>query len=96
VPILPDGTKRFGLDGLNGQGYGPTSNSNSNINSSYFNRDFKNAAGDYSRNGNGLVGGGGDFEVNTWWLDVQSPTDEEMKMLSKVGYSNLRGNVVHR
>ncbi|KIJ69806.1 hypothetical protein HYDPIDRAFT_77280 [Hydnomerulius pinastri MD-312] len=26
----------------------------------------------------------GDFEVNTWWLDVQSPTDEEMKVLSKV------------
>ena len=23
-------------------------------------------------------------EVNTWWLDVQSPTDEEMKLLSKV------------
>ncbi|KAH0840236.1 hypothetical protein J3R83DRAFT_1241 [Lanmaoa asiatica] len=25
-----------------------------------------------------------DAEVNTWWLDVQSPTDEEMKVLSKV------------
>lgn len=23
-------------------------------------------------------------DMNTWWLDVQSPTDEEMKMLSKV------------
>jgi len=23
-------------------------------------------------------------EGTTWWLDVQSPTDEEMKMLSKV------------
>jgi magnesium transporter len=23
-------------------------------------------------------------DLNTWWLDVQSPTDEEMKMLSKV------------
>jgi len=23
-------------------------------------------------------------DINTWWLDVQSPTDEEMKMLSKV------------
>ena len=25
-----------------------------------------------------------DQDTNTWWLDVQSPTDEEMKMLSKV------------
>ena len=25
-----------------------------------------------------------DQDINTWWLDVQSPTDEEMKMLSKV------------
>lgn len=34
----------------------------------------------------GLTGGmtGGDSDVGTWWLDVQSPTDEEMKMLSKV------------
>ena len=23
-------------------------------------------------------------DINTWWLDVQSPTDEEMRMLSKV------------
>ncbi|CAA7258567.1 unnamed protein product [Cyclocybe aegerita] len=39
------------------------------------------------------MGGGGapngamnsaDADANTWWLDVQSPTDEEMKMLSKV------------
>jgi magnesium transporter len=26
-----------------------------------------------------------DPEAYTWWLDVQSPTDEEMRMLSKVG-----------
>jgi magnesium transporter len=25
-----------------------------------------------------------DFEGHTWWLDILSPTDEEMKMLSKV------------
>jgi magnesium transporter len=25
-----------------------------------------------------------DFESNTWWLDVESPTDEEMRVLSKV------------
>lgn len=28
--------------------------------------------------------GGGELEGNTWWLDVLSPTDEEMKVLSKV------------
>ncbi|KAG6373775.1 hypothetical protein JVT61DRAFT_5918 [Boletus reticuloceps] len=27
---------------------------------------------------------GADAEANTWWLDIQSPTDEEMKVLSKV------------
>jgi len=26
----------------------------------------------------------GDLESHTWWLDVLSPTDEEMQMLSKV------------
>jgi len=26
-----------------------------------------------------------DWEGNTWWLDVLNPTDEEMRMLSKVG-----------
>ncbi|EIM87810.1 cora-domain-containing protein [Stereum hirsutum FP-91666 SS1] len=29
-------------------------------------------------------GGAGDPELHTWWLDVLSPTDEEMKMLSQV------------
>jgi magnesium transporter len=33
----------------------------------------------------GLNGhGNGEGEINTWWLDVMCPTDEEMKMLSKV------------
>ncbi|KAJ3507088.1 hypothetical protein NLJ89_g6502 [Agrocybe chaxingu] len=27
---------------------------------------------------------GADADANTWWLDVQSPTDDEMKMLAKV------------
>ncbi|TFK43829.1 hypothetical protein BDQ12DRAFT_702795 [Crucibulum laeve] len=30
------------------------------------------------------INGIGDSDTNTWWLDIQSPTDEEMKMLSKV------------
>jgi magnesium transporter len=84
VPIRPDTINRVGQDGPNGQGYGTKNNNNNST--SYFNRDFKNIAGDHSKNGNGnsLVGSGGDFEGNTWWLDVQCPTDEEMKMLSKV------------
>ena len=50
-------------------------------NGGYFNRDVKtNGSGSA-----GMIGAGGLFEGETWWLDVQSPTDEEMKMLSKVG-----------
>ena len=46
-----------------------------------------------SRNGNGAGSGrpipsyariNGDGEGHTWWLDVLSPTDEEMKLLSQV------------
>ncbi|KAI0797017.1 cora-domain-containing protein [Abortiporus biennis] len=38
------------------------------------------------RMGGGGVGGsfGTPNDSNTWWLDVQSPTDEEMKLLTKV------------
>ncbi|OCF57629.1 magnesium transporter [Kwoniella mangroviensis CBS 10435] len=52
------------------------------------------AAHDMSREGSKQAGGGGgngdntaveeDPEQFTWWLDVLSPTDEEMRMLSKV------------
>jgi len=28
--------------------------------------------------------GSSDSDNNTWWLDILNPTDEEMKMLSKV------------
>ncbi|GLB34159.1 putative corA-like Mg2+ transporter protein [Lyophyllum shimeji] len=34
--------------------------------------------------GGNAPGGGGDHDDRTWWLDVMSPTDDEMKMLSKV------------
>lgn len=30
-----------------------------------------------------------DPETATWWLDVVSPTDEEMKMLSRVFFISL-------
>ena len=33
------------------------------------------------------MNGVNDSDGNTWWLDVQSPTDDEMKMLSKVDCS---------
>lgn len=64
-------------------------NNNSNPpNGGYFNPKSKppTMPGDQHR-GAGMTGGmigGGDTDGNTWWLDVQSPTDEEMKMLSKV------------
>lgn len=35
-----------------------------------------------------------DSEVFTWWMDVLSPTDEEMRMLSKVCHSALADGVV--
>ncbi|KAJ7249733.1 cora-domain-containing protein [Mycena haematopus] len=38
----------------------------------------KPMGGEYPRHSSG------DSEATTWWLDVQSPTDDEMKMLSKV------------
>jgi magnesium transporter len=49
-----------------------------------------NVKGDHAKIGlSGGMNDGGDFEGSTWWLDVQSPTDEEMKMLSKVSESFL-------
>jgi magnesium transporter len=33
--------------------------------------------------------GSAEPDEKTWWLDVLSPTDEEMKMLSKVGTNNV-------
>jgi magnesium transporter len=32
----------------------------------------------------GMIGSGEDLEGSTWWLDVLSPTDEDMRMLSQV------------
>ncbi|KAL7411176.1 hypothetical protein BDY24DRAFT_396857 [Mrakia frigida] len=43
--------------------------------------------GDGGGNGNGNGNGGvkgDDLEASTWWLDVLCPTDDEMKMLSRV------------
>ena len=37
--------------------------------------------------GMGAGMGGGEADSNTWWLDIQSPTEEEMKLLGKVLYS---------
>ncbi|KAF8969380.1 hypothetical protein BDZ97DRAFT_1795332 [Flammula alnicola] len=53
-------------------------------------RAFGSGGNGQDKNGMNSLGGGGmgavgdDQDGNTWWLDVQSPTDEEMKMLSKV------------
>ena len=47
-----------------------------------------------TRNGGGNggppgQGKNGDKDTNTWWLDIQSPTEEEMKLLTKVRYFYL-------
>jgi magnesium transporter len=51
-----------------------------------FDPSAKSVSRDPHRNGlnGGMIGSGEDLEGSTWWLDVLSPTDEEMKMLSDV------------
>lgn len=58
------------------------SHNGSHQNGGFHGRPEKGSAGNTSPP-NGLRGGG-ELEGNTWWLDVLSPTDEEMKVLSKV------------
>jgi magnesium transporter len=80
--VLPIPHSNFpGVHGSKGgQDAGQTLNNNLSNNASYFNGNgFK--SGEKS---GGVVGNGADFEGSTWWLDIQNPTDEEMKMLSKV------------
>ena len=65
--------------------------SGNNLENSYF---FNNVGSNGNGNRRGFIdkaSGMNDMnlihpaqDMNTWWLDVQSPTDEEMKMLSKV------------
>lgn len=64
----------------------------------------KMSAGNHGANVNGLGGRGGvgngngnrastmgttSADLNTWWLDIQSPTEDEMKLLGKVLYTSL-------
>jgi magnesium transporter len=80
-------TSRSGSPGAHGfkggHDGGPTPNNNHSNNTSYFNG---NGNGFKSGEKSGVVRNGADFEGNTWWLDIQNPTDDEMKMLSKVSY----------
>lgn len=46
----------------------------------------------FPSNGN-RDGSGTDTELETWWLDVTAPTDEEMKMLSKVNLKTFDGHL---
>ncbi|KAF8204695.1 hypothetical protein BJ912DRAFT_939080 [Pholiota molesta] len=76
-----------GAGKTNGAGPNDHSNDASGRSSATLNR--RTGAGGVDKGGhNGMVGAGvamdQDGDGNTWWLDVQSPTDEEMKMLSKV------------
>lgn len=61
-----------------GGGHGSGSTSPAFINGVNGNGSSKTALNDRG------PGGAGDPELHTWWLDVLSPTDEEMKMLSQV------------
>lgn len=84
---LPSGAGK-----TNGAGPNDHSNEASGRNSATLNK--RTGAGGPEKGGhNGMVGAGvamdQDGDGNTWWLDVQSPTDEEMKMLSKVSCSSL-------
>ncbi|PFH49241.1 hypothetical protein AMATHDRAFT_76276 [Amanita thiersii Skay4041] len=46
---------------------------------------FRRSGFSDAKNGNsGMSNGNGDTDATTWWLDVTSPTEEEMKMLSQV------------
>ncbi|KAF5322596.1 hypothetical protein D9619_000538 [Psilocybe cf. subviscida] len=62
---------------MNGASNSNGINRNGNVTAAHL--DMKNSG---SANGIGSVAN--DQDANTWWLDVQNPTDEEMKMLSKV------------
>lgn len=53
-----------------------SSNNNTNHNRRSFGADAKM----------GQPADNNDTDSNTWWLDVQNPTDEEMKMLSKASF----------
>jgi magnesium transporter len=82
TPIQDAGAKGGGVKGVSsvsGQGRGQGQNDNSRNGAGYFNNTSRN---DLKRNG--VTAGDSDSEGITWWLDIQSPTDEEMKMLSKV------------
>jgi magnesium transporter len=72
-----------------------TATMHNSLDSSYFNNVSGTSGGRKTDSKGALMGGGGggngkyetdgDSDAKTWWLDIQSPTDEEMKMLSKVG-----------
>ena len=71
-----------------GMGFNRSTMVNNSLDSSYFNHGGGNASlrkSDPKGGGNWKYDSDGDSDAKTWWLDVQSPTDEEMKMLSKVG-----------
>lgn len=75
-----------------------TTTMNNSLDSNYFNHgtfsrrtDSKGALAGGGGGGNGKYEADGDSDAKMWWLDIQSPTDEEMKMLSKVNLVLLYG-----
>ena len=62
-----------------------TTHPHGNPTSSNPSNNFKRSVNGQPEKGGGGGGAAPDVQDgNTWWLDVQNPTDEEMKMLSKV------------
>lgn len=57
-----------------------------------------NGRGGAGGNGNNALGASS-ADSNTWWLDIQSPTEDEMKLLGKVqssvAYIRAKSTVVN-
>jgi magnesium transporter len=87
-PTRPTSPPLFNSRPGTGMGFNRGTTVNSSLDSSYFNHGGGNAGlrkSDPKGGGNWKYDSDGDSDAKTWWLDIQSPTDEEMKMLSKVG-----------
>ena len=75
-----------GLNGFNGNGPAQRLGGMMSPNPPLHPTGLSKMASNKPRSRSNTVNGPGSSNVdgNTWWLDVQSPTDEEMKLLSKV------------
>lgn len=82
VPPLPQGAASAQDTSKRPPDFVTPSHNGSHQNGGYHGRPEKGGAGNPGPPNS--LRDGGELEGNTWWLDVLSPTDEEMKVLSKV------------